>query len=113
LFSRSKALPAGIQALYSIHQGCFQFLIYIQAICAVTVEDGLCEELAEVIDAIMPHEVIAHTWRSAFYYRCGLFICYQIKCYFHQIYFLLRMTMGEHTSGSLDKFMEGAKNVFM
>jgi hypothetical protein len=112
LFSHSKALPAEIQALYTIHQGCFQFLIYIQAISAVTVEDGLCEELTEVIDAIMPHEVIAHTWRSAFYYRCGLYIT-KSRVLFYHIHLMFRMTMSEHTSGSLDRFMEGAKKIFM
>jgi hypothetical protein len=59
-----------IQRIYKTHQECFKFLIFLQVECAVTPETGLsATELKEVIDGIMPHELIAHTWRSAFYYR--------------------------------------------
>jgi len=58
-----------IQRIYKIHQACFQFLIFLQVVRAVTPEAGLSADLKEVIDRIMPHELNAHTWRSAFYYR--------------------------------------------
>lgn len=52
-----------------MHQECFKFMIVLQANFAVTTRADLRAELLDVIEDLMPLELKAHNWRSAFYYR--------------------------------------------